>query len=235
MGAELLLATSNHGKIKELRKLLCDVKDINLVERAILAIPEPAWSFEENALIKAQKHALHYQINVLAEDSGIIVPALSGTAEKIPGMNPPPDSVQFPGVITKRFHAARFSRVRPLHLQDIKEMNLDTHEETIANNQKLLELMQDLSGQRREAYYEAAMVLVNSRGQKVHATSGRWNGHIALAPMGEGGFGHDPIFEVRAGVTAAKISAEEKNELSHRGKATRAMITFISTHRELLF
>ena len=51
-----------------------------------------------------------------------------------------------------------------------------------------------------------------------------WEGRIIDSPRGNGGFGYDPIFEVKPGVTAAELSNIEKNLLSHRGKALRMLV-----------
>jgi XTP/dITP diphosphohydrolase len=54
---------------------------------------------------------------------------------------------------------------------------------------------------------------------------GRWDGEIIATPRGENGFGYDPLFWIAAlNKTAAELSAEEKNQLSHRGQALRALI-----------
>jgi XTP/dITP diphosphohydrolase len=58
---------------------------------------------------------------------------------------------------------------------------------------------------------------------------GRWQGELITKPRGEGGFGYDPHFLLPAlGKTAAELSAEQKNELSHRGQALRALMAKLS-------
>ncbi|HEY7639482.1 MAG TPA: RdgB/HAM1 family non-canonical purine NTP pyrophosphatase [Steroidobacteraceae bacterium] len=51
-----------------------------------------------------------------------------------------------------------------------------------------------------------------------------WEGRIAVAPRGTGGFGYDPVFELPPGVTVAELPAAEKNQLSHRGQALRGLV-----------
>ena len=59
---------------------------------------------------------------------------------------------------------------------------------------------------------------------------GSWEGRILQAPQGEGGFGYDPVFYVpERGCSAAELSAEDKNTLSHRGKALRQMLDFLTS------
>ncbi|MCM0044259.1 MAG: RdgB/HAM1 family non-canonical purine NTP pyrophosphatase [Burkholderiaceae bacterium] len=93
-----------------------------------------------------------------------------------------------------------------------------------ANNAKLVrELAAHVD---QSAYYYCVLVFVRHADdpQPVIA-DGRWLGDIVAAPRGQGGFGYDPHFVVRGlGKTAAELPAEEKNRLSHRGQALRALI-----------
>ncbi len=92
------------------------------------------------------------------------------------------------------------------------------------NNQKLIA---DLAAQAdKSAYYYCVLVLVRHADdpQPVIA-EGRWDGEIIASPRGEGGFGYDPHFWLAAlGKSAAELSSEEKNRLSHRGQALRTLI-----------
>lgn len=92
------------------------------------------------------------------------------------------------------------------------------------NNQKLVA---DLAAHAdKSAYYYCVLVFVRHADdpQPVIA-EGRWNGEIVATPRGQGGFGYDPHFLLPAlGKTAAELSAEEKNRLSHRGQALRALV-----------
>ena len=78
----------------------------------------------------------------------------------------------------------------------------------------------------KSAYYYCALVFVRHADdpQPVIA-EGRWNGEIIAEPRGQGGFGYDPYFLLPAlGKTAAELSADEKNRLSHRGQALRELV-----------
>jgi XTP/dITP diphosphohydrolase len=92
------------------------------------------------------------------------------------------------------------------------------------NNQKLIA---DLQAQAdKSAYYYCVLVFVRHADdpQPVIA-EGRWDGEIIAEARGQGGFGYDPYFWLLAlGKTAAELTAEEKNSLSHRGKALRTLV-----------
>jgi XTP/dITP diphosphohydrolase len=92
------------------------------------------------------------------------------------------------------------------------------------NNQKLIA---DLAAHAdKSAYYYCVLVFVRHADdpQPVIA-DGRWNGELIEAPRGSGGFGYDPHFWLpQLGKTAAELSAEEKNRLSHRGQALRVLV-----------
>lgn len=92
------------------------------------------------------------------------------------------------------------------------------------NNQKLI---QDLSSHEdKSAYYYCVLVyLRHAQDPQPVIAEGRWDGEIIATPRGENGFGYDPHFWIASlNKTAAELSAEEKNQLSHRGQALRALI-----------
>ncbi len=94
------------------------------------------------------------------------------------------------------------------------------------NLQKLLEELRGPATGRRTARYQCVIVLVRDADDpRPVIARGAWEGLIIDAPRGSGGFGYDPIF-VPAGFeqTAAELTAQEKNAISHRGKALRALI-----------
>ncbi|MFV0413424.1 MAG: RdgB/HAM1 family non-canonical purine NTP pyrophosphatase [Oscillospiraceae bacterium] len=86
-----------------------------------------------------------------------------------------------------------------------------------ANNEKLLRLMKSVPLAKRAAYFVSAIALVLPGGQALQV-EGRCQGEIGFAEKGEGGFGYDPLFYVK-GRSFAEITAEEKDEISHRAKA----------------
>ena len=92
------------------------------------------------------------------------------------------------------------------------------------NNQKLIH---DLSAHEdKSAYYYCVLVyLRHAQDPQPVIAEGRWDGEIIATPRGENGFGYDPHFWIASlNKTAAELSAEEKNQLSHRGQALRALI-----------
>ena len=97
-----------------------------------------------------------------------------------------------------------------------------------ANNAKLVKAISSQSD--KSAYYYCVLVYVRHADdpQPVIA-EGRWEGELISEPRGEGGFGYDPYFFLRAlGKTAAELPAEEKNRISHRGQALRALVDKLS-------
>lgn len=197
----LLLATGNAKKLQELRRILAAEPRLAEVDVVGLhdvdAYPEPpetALTFEGNALLKARAAVAATGLPSLADDSGICVDALHG----------------MPGVLSKRW-AGRAG-------------------DDDANNALLLEQLADYEGEVRTGAFEAAVALcipaAGPNGSAAeHVTHGRMPGRIARETRGTGGFGYDPLF-VPDGETATngELSAERKDEISHRGKALRAMV-----------
>ena len=92
-----------------------------------------------------------------------------------------------------------------------------------ANIDKVLEQLKDVPDQLRTAHFMcvASLVLPDGRHQ---VAEGRFDGHILHAPVGENGFGYDPIFQpLGLSISSAQMSAEEKDLVSHRGKSLRAI------------
>ena len=97
------------------------------------------------------------------------------------------------------------------------------------NLRKMLRELQGVPLERRTARYQCVIVLVqNARDGHPVIARGTWEGRIGLTPRGTGGFGYDPIF-VPAGLscTAAEMTAEQKNAVSHRGQALRELVALV--------
>lgn len=185
-GREWLLATTNAGKLVEIRHAL-EGLGLTLLSLADLPaappVTEDAATFEGNARKKARHYAEWSGRITLADDSGLVVEALGGR----------------PGV-----HSARYAGEGA------------TDED---NRQKLLREMKDIPEGKRAAAFVCAMVLVLPGG-KEWTVEGRCEGRITLAPKGTNGFGYDPLFFYPPlNRTTAELSLEEKNRISHRGKA----------------
>ena len=101
-----------------------------------------------------------------------------------------------------------------------------------SDEQNLRLLLAELDGVPegyRQARYQCVIVWVRSVGDQTPLIAhGTWQGRIALAPRGQGGFGYDPVF-LPAGEhrTAAELSDAEKNAVSHRGQALRALVAML--------
>jgi XTP/dITP diphosphohydrolase len=203
----LIVATGNPGKLREFRALLSDLP-FELHGRGELGIAGPEESgatFLENAMLKARHaaaaaHALRFRgaapsgIAAIADDSGLEVDALGGA----------------PGIFSARYAGAGA--------------------DDAANNAKLLSALAGTPPERRGARYRCALVLVfmPSDAAPEDATpviaEGVWEGCILDSPRGSGGFGYDPYFWLPdLGLTAAELDPSEKNRLSHRGIAMRAL------------
>jgi XTP/dITP diphosphohydrolase len=193
---DLLIATTNPGKQREIRGLLSGLPLRLLFLNDLPAVPEveeTGATFEENARLKATGYAALLPGGyVAAEDSGIVVPALGGE----------------PGVYSARYGG------RP---------------DDLSRNELLLERMAGLEGQARAAYYEAVVVLLEPGGTE-RLFRGRVHGFIAETSEGSRGFGYDPLFfHPEIGKTFGRASQEEKDRLSHRGEAIRALRSYLET------
>ncbi len=99
------------------------------------------------------------------------------------------------------------------------------------NLRHLLAELHDVPDGFRQARYQCVIVWVRSVGdQRPLIAQGTWEGTIAHTPRGRGGFGYDPVF-VPAGEhrTAAELSSEEKNAVSHRSKALRTLVAMLES------
>lgn len=201
----LLLATGNAGKVREIRAALRDAGvELVALDRDELGGPVPpepeetAASFLANAGLKALHYAAATGLPALAEDSGLEVDALGGE----------------PGVRSARW----LGRDTPYP----------------EKNRRLLELVDERApgtgtgGKAgREARYRSACA-VAAAGRILFRSTGVVEGRIARAPRGTGGFGYDPVFELpESGRTMAELTLEEKERISHRGRALAPVCEFL--------
>ena len=97
------------------------------------------------------------------------------------------------------------------------------------NVRKLLEALAGVPRERRTARFRTVCVAVLGDGREPVA-EGVLEGRIALSPRGDQGFGYDPVFELdESGTTLAELNAEQKNRISHRARAVRAMATMLAS------
>jgi XTP/dITP diphosphohydrolase len=91
-------------------------------------------------------------------------------------------------------------------------------------NRRTLEMLKDVSGEKRAARFVCVIAAILPDGRTLTAEASI-EGRIAREPKGKNGFGYDPIFYVPGyGRTTAELSQDEKNRISHRGQALRAML-----------
>jgi XTP/dITP diphosphohydrolase len=192
----ILVATTNPGKVRELRALLGDeVEWKSLAEfPGIEEVQEDGATFAENARKKALGYAKATGLWTLADDSGLVVDALGGA----PGVN-----------------SARFSGE--------KGPGEDRRIVDRRNMEKLLSLLQGVPSEKRTARFVCCLCLASPKEILVE-TQGSVEGLITDEPAGTGGFGYDPIFLVpQLGKTVAQLDDREKNAISHRGNAMRKL------------
>lgn len=93
------------------------------------------------------------------------------------------------------------------------------------NMAKLLAELEGVAAEHRSAHFYCALAALRSFDDPTPlVTVGQWDGHIAQAPRGQGGFGYDPVFvDPATGLTAAELAAEAKNRVSHRAQALAAV------------
>ncbi len=190
MRKQIIFATGNKDKMREIREIMedVDVEVLSMKEAGIVVdVVEDGTTFEENSLIKAKAIAQYTDAIVLADDSGLEIDYLD----------------KAPGVYSARFMGEDTS-------YDIK-------------NQALIDKLDGVPKAERTARFVCAIgaVLPNKETLVVRETM---EGYIGYEIAGENGFGYDPIFYLdEFGCSSAALSREQKNEISHRGKALRAM------------
>lgn len=190
---EIVFASHNEGKIKEIKKLLAPygIKVKSALDMDLPDVEETGKTFEENSLLKSRTIAKLVNKPCLADDSGLCVDALNGA----------------PGVYSARYAPNR---------------DFDKGME------KLLAEMEKSPNKSRNAHFSCVISLAWPDGQyKVFA--GQVDGKIAFHKIGAGGFGYDPLF-VPEGFTSsfAQMSQEEKNKISHRGRAVEKLKDFLN-------
>jgi XTP/dITP diphosphohydrolase len=184
---ELVIASTNVHKVRELRNLLKTLSQFDLLSLCDFPdyVPpeETGKTFEENAILKAEHAAKTLNRWVIADDSGLIVPALGGS----------------PGIFSARYAG-----------KDASDLE---------NRKKLLEEMQHLMDDDRQAFLECSIALASPAGMK-KCVKGICEGTLLLKDRGGSGFGYDPLF-VKHGYNKsfAELGESIKNRISHRRKA----------------
>lgn len=200
----LVMATRNPGKCREIRQALeaLPVRVVGLDEFGdIEEPPEEGTTFAENSRSKALYYARRTGQWCLADDSGLAVDALGGA----------------PGVQSARYAADRCP-------PGADRKTIDK-----ANNARLLAALGGVADERRTARFVCHLALAGPQHILIE-TFDTIEGRIAHTPRGENGFGYDPLFFVpERGCTTAELPPEEKNKISHRGKAVRHFASLLKS------
>jgi len=190
---QLVAATNNKNKIKEIRQLLpielelLTLSEINCHEE----IPETSDTIAGNAILKAEHVYKIYGKNCFADDTGLMIDSLNGE----------------PGVYSARYAG----------------------EQKDANDNMDLVLAKLHDKDERSAKFITVIALIIDG--ETHLFEGIVEGVITDSKSGKDGFGYDPIFRPNGeSRTFSEMSLEEKNNISHRGKAVRKLTDFLSGH-----
>jgi len=202
---KLVLASKNQGKITELERILSDyatdIKVLGLKEFPNMPeVIESGNSLTENSLLKAKQISEFTGLPALADDSGLFVDALNGD----------------PGV-----YSARWAQ----YLGD------DARTRDRLNMEKVLSQLLEIPSGKRSAKFKTSVTFYDAKldGLVVKKEQkGELEGEISKQPFGSNGFGYDPIF-IPAGFdqTLAQLSSGQKDEISHRGMALRAITPYL--------
>lgn len=200
----LVLASNNAKKLIELKALFALLK-IEFVTQGTLGIPEadePHGTFVENALAKARQAAHMANGPALADDSGLCVDALGGA----------------PGVISAHYAGPVLAHPDRETLRGLQDA---------ANNRLLLERLNCVDD-RRARFVSTLIAVRSAQDPEPLIAIGRWEGEILRAPVGQGGFGYDPLMFIPAlGQAVAELGPDVKNAHSHRALAARQMLALM--------
>jgi XTP/dITP diphosphohydrolase len=201
----LVLATKNKGKIVEFERLLNQhaqsIKVLGLSDFPDMPeVVESGETLSENAKLKAKSISIATNLPCLADDSGLFIDALAGD----------------PGIYSARWAGYEGS---------------DSGERDRMNIEKVLTQLKDVPAQNRGAQFKAVVAFYKPTADGLAIEKeelGVMPGEIVLAPLGDGGFGYDPIFKPTGfDQTLAQLSPGVKDEVSHRGIAFRAITPFL--------
>lgn len=198
---DLILATNNMKKLAEMQRILSPL-GINVVTAKMLGITLPEVvedgdTFEANAKIKAESACKITGLPAIADDSGLCVDYLGG----------------YPGI-----YSARFANIE-IHGNECVDNEKNADDED--NNNLLLEKLQGVAESDRTAYYVCAISCIFPDGKEI-SVRGECHGIIGFERDGNAGFGYDPLFIIN-GKSFGKYEGEEKDKISHRGKALRSL------------
>jgi XTP/dITP diphosphohydrolase len=207
---KIVFATGNSGKLREASEILGEGFELVTPVQVGISedIPETGNTLRENSIQKAKYLFEKCGCDCFADDTVLEVDALGGA----------------PGVHTARYAGEDkdFNRNMDKVLYELSVV------ETEANMAVAMGLK--VKKVSRRARFKSMVTLIWKG--KMHIFEGALEGTIAYEKSGNGGFGYDPIFiaDEYPGLTLADISEEQKNEISHRGKALRAMAAWLQAN-----
>lgn len=202
---KLIFATGNKGKLQEAQEILGP--DFELVTPSEMGIQddidETGATLKENSIIKARYIHERTGMDCFADDTGLEVDCLGGA----------------PGV-----HTARYAEEMAL----LQGKEAPASHDFQANMGTLLAEMAKCPGAGRMARFRSVVTLIT--GEEEHYFEGAMHGRIAECQSGTRGFGYDPVFvpDEYQDRTLAELTLEEKDAISHRGKALREMAAWLS-------
>jgi XTP/dITP diphosphohydrolase len=187
---QLLVATTNPGKVREFREMLATAggsfSDLS-AHPGTPAVEETGHTFRANACLKASYYASLFKTWTVADDSGLEVDVLSGS----------------PGV-----YSARWAEINHAGSGDTD------------NNALLLQQLEKVPDEQRTARFVCVLALADAEGKIILTARDTVEGRVIRAARGANGFGYDPLFMIDSlGKTTAELSPEQKHAISHRGKA----------------
>ncbi|MCR5102351.1 MAG: RdgB/HAM1 family non-canonical purine NTP pyrophosphatase [Butyrivibrio sp.] len=206
---KIVFATGNKDKLREIREILGDIAtDIVSMKEAgaDIDVDENGNSFEENSKIKVLAVQEYLKANSEEYKDAVIMSDDSGL--EVDYLN------KEPGIYSARY------------------LGKDTSYTEKNNN--IIERLSGVPDEKRTARFVCAVSAALPSGE-VLTVRGTMEGRIGYEIAGENGFGYDPIFVLpELGKTSAEITEEEKNALSHRGKALRMMAEKLKEIGELI-
>ena len=191
---QLLVATTNPGKVKEFREMLghtgISFSDLS-AHPDTEAVEETGHTFRANACLKASYYARLFKTYAVADDSGLEVDALG----------------RLPGV-----YSARWAEMNGAGKGDAD------------NNALLLKQLNATPGDQRTGRFVCVLALADPDGRILLTARDTVEGRVVREARGSNGFGYDPLFLItELGRTTAELAPDEKHAISHRGKALRQL------------
>lgn len=201
---KIIFATANAGKLREAAEVLGP--GFEIVSPASLGItediPETGSTLQENSLQKARYLFERTGLPCFADDTGLEVDALGGA----------------PGIYSARYAGPGHDHQKNMDklLAELEKLEIP---DQVRNDERF-----------RRARFRTVVTLILADGEP-RFFEGVCEGSIAREKRGTGGFGYDPVFlpDAYPGRTLAEVSEEEKNAVSHRGRAIRAMAAWLKS------